>query len=266
MNLPSEQQLRQEILDLLYEKYLKDNRVPGTWRFSDCGFKGMDGYCRRKRVLKFHGIGGTITDTQKRVFLRGHMAESIMLESLRLRFPGIVNQPFPDGLEYKIPGCPEIRFAGRTDFVVLPNLVIDGKNINVDAILKEAREGHKCQVLMTMAAMKQLFGSGYDPTGMVYYQREGRAFDIAPFYVHYNTQMVNILAEEVAYLDSDYHTINPEDPLFPNNIEGTGDPLKYPCSWWNKKEGRLKCDYFTQCWPNFTEPPKVRAPRRRRTT
>jgi len=271
MNLPSEAELRQQILDALYERYLKDNRVSGTWRFSDCGYLGMDGYCRRKRVLKFHGIHGIVTDNQKRVFLRGHMAEGIMLESLRLKFPNIVYQPFPEGIEYKIPGRPDIRFAGRTDFIVLPDLIIDGKNISVDARLTDAREGHKCQVMLTMAGLKQMFGTGYDPTGMVYYQREGRAFDIAPFYVHYNTQMIQILAQEVVELQDKYGGLIPALPdRNPDMqaIEGCTDPVKYPCSWWSKKEGRLTCDYFRQCWPNFTEPPKVRKTptRRRRTT
>lgn len=258
MNLPNERELRQEILDRLYEKYLKDNRVTGTWRFSDCGYQGMDGYCRRKRVLKFHGFHGNITDTQKRVFLRGHMAEMLMLESLKLKWPNIVYQPFPEGIELKIPKRPDIRFAGRTDFLVLPYLVIDGKNISVDARLDGVRDGHKCQVMLTMAGLKQMFGEGYNPDGMVYYQREGRAFDISIFYVAYNSQMIQVLVNEVVELQDKYGAELPMVVGVPevSRIDGCSDPVKYPCSWWNKKEGRLKCDFFTQCWPNFTEPPK----------
>jgi hypothetical protein len=280
MNFRKNDDTRHAILDGAISHFCRDNRIDdGRWRFSDAGFEGMDGYCRRKRVWHHFGFAEKRTTQNLLTLARGHLAEERALQVLNLWKP-VLAHPFDHqgGLTITLPSGGTM--GGRMDFLLPPFTAGEIKSISADAILKEPHQLHVCQLVLNMFALSRTWNtSGHD--GMLCYFPEGRELDVQIFDIPPQMDLLKLLIDETDMLDVNFaacrldpltgEILNEDEQVVPN--PGLVNNSKFPCQWATRK-GKFTCGYYKDCWPDNpvqvgphrpVRAVKPRAPRRRRT-
>jgi len=261
-------ELRDTILNEVIEKYCQDNTIKdGRWRFSDLGYPGLDGYCRKKCVWHHFGVPGKKDKNRLLTFARGHLTEEKALQVLSLSRP-IIPHPFDriGGLTIKLKNGGKI--GGRMDYLVYPNIVGEIKSVSADAILKKPYDTHICQLLLNMEALSvNLANKGIDETfitGELAYFPEGREFNVKIFKIPYQAGVISKLIDEAEFLQKIYGKCKVLIEKDGENIKSVSlfdkkrkeivpiiqrdDNRSWPCVY-HTKQKKITCEYYDICWP-----------------
>lgn len=268
---------RKQVIDALVAKHSRSFAGDGKWHMSSCGVEGMEGYCRRRRFLTYHGVKEKISEIQQMIFLRGHLTEIGIKNQLQTAFPKLVRYKPAGrfGITKKVNIKRPDGANGVMELVVNPDLLIDGtvfgepgvdivcdaKSINIDARLDGPKLSNYCQINMYVhilrdRAEKLNLNLRYSDKMLLYYERAGREFDIAPYICFYNRD----LAEACIAETHEIMTTWPDSPVVKDDAGDTTVltemcpppliPTKYPCIW-SSRSVQMRCGYFELCYPDI---------------